>query len=105
MASELPPHAHLWDISAHYNEHTVPRELIHAHTPPPGMWARIVVEEGELQARVAGATVAATPGQPIVLAPDTACAVEPPHRPVRFYVEYYHPPIIESSDGLLALGR
>ena len=105
MASELPQHAQLWDISAHYNERTVPRQLIHAHTPPPGMWARIVVEEGELQTMVAGTAVAATPERPAIIPPDTECAVEAPHSPVRFYVEYYHPPIIESLDDLAALGR
>ena len=105
MSRELPQHARLWDISAHYNERTIPRELIHAHTPPPGMWSRIVVEEGKLQARIAGVAVAVTPAQPAIVPPDAECAVEAPHRPVRFYVEYYHPPIIESPDELAALGR
>jgi len=103
MADELPEGAYLQDISAHYNQLTVPRTLLADSRLEEEHWGRVVVEEGKLTVRVAGQPQPATPGQPVVIPPETAFGVNPPADPVRFYLEYYHEAKLDDADELASL--
>lgn len=98
----LPQGAYLKDISAHYNQLTVPRNLRHGMPLPAEVWARVVVEEGALKLFLDD------DGQPTMAEPDSAALipggatfrVEDSGSPLRFYLEYYHVPTMDDGAEL-----
>lgn len=102
MPDALPRGAYLKDISAHYNQLTVPRNLRHGVSLPAEIWARVVVEEGALKLFLDGG------GQPTTAAPDSTALipggatfrVEDTGSPLRFYLEYYHVSTLDDGAAL-----
>lgn len=103
MAHELPEGTYLQNISAHYNQLTVPRTLLADSRLEGEHWGRVVVEEGRITVRVAGQPHPATAAQPVVIPPETAFGVNPPADAVRFYIEYYHEAKLDDADELASL--
>jgi tellurite resistance-related uncharacterized protein len=93
MASaRLPEGAYLKDISAWYNQNTIPRNLLATHSLPVEHWAAVVVEDGEVQLFLNGAKtpVIVTPVEAAVIAPETPFHVGSSGKPVRFCLHYFH---------------
>jgi tellurite resistance-related uncharacterized protein len=106
MDASLPSHAILRDISATYNEHTIPRALLAPHTLPPETWARVVVAEGEVELKQAGRTTLTIPGREALVPPHTPFYLAPTGKPVRFCLHYFHEPVLQDGQALAgALGR
>ncbi len=103
MSQALPEGAYLEDISAHYNQLTVPRSLLADSHLEPEHWARVVVEEGRLTVRIGGQPQPAAPGQPAIVPPETPFGINPPADAVRFYLEYYHEPLLDDPAELASL--
>lgn len=101
-AAQLPPGAFLKDISAWYNQNTIPRELRAAHSLPPGHWAQVLVEEGEVQLFLDGAKtpLAVKAGVPATIAPETPVRLESTGKPVRFCLHYFHEPVLADAKAL-----
>lgn len=76
-----------------FTEATVPDGLRKDHTTRPGVWARIVVDEGRLRYVVASmrADQELTPERPGVVLPEVPHHVEPLGS-VRFHVEFWRAP-------------
>lgn len=107
MAESIPSGAVRYDLSARYNEHTIPREWIRMSPLAENGWARVVVHQGELELtlRSAGSTQRVTPDSEAVIPPDTPFKLSP-RGPVAFHLEYYRLPRIHDADTLAAeLGR
>lgn len=85
----LPPDVRPYKRTPDFDERTVPAGLLRAHTTKPGVWARIVVLEGELVYRVPtrGFEVVLDPSRVGIVAPEVPHEVEP-RGAVRFYVEF-----------------
>lgn len=90
----LPADAEPYKRTATFTEETVPAGLLRAHRTKPGVWGRIVVEQGELRYRILEPTV-----EQVVLRPGLDGVVEPevPHEvepvgAVRFLVEFLRRP-------------
>ncbi|UUX51889.1 DUF1971 domain-containing protein [Nisaea acidiphila] len=87
----LPPGAQHYSSSPRFTEVTVPAKLTGLHRTKPGVWGRLVVEEGALtfiEPGPAEYTDRLAAGEVEVIAP------ERPHRvavdgPVVFLVEFY----------------
>lgn len=103
MEPKLPSHATLKDISATYNEHTIPREMQIAHTLPPEIWAEIVVAEGEVQFKTGGKAARVTHEQPLLIPPNTPFSLAATGKPVRFALRYYHEPVLRDGKELAGL--
>lgn len=96
---ELPEDLHLYRRTATFRQDTLPDGLRANHTTRPGVWGRIVVEEGAL--RYIAHPSAANAAEPAwLLQPGVEGVVVPqmPHRiellddvPVRFFVAFYRP--------------
>ncbi|RYZ07110.1 MAG: DUF1971 domain-containing protein [Myxococcales bacterium] len=87
--STLPGDVQAYQRTPEFDEHTVPRGLLRAHTTKPGVWGRIVVVQGTLLYRVPAR------GVELLLDASQAGIIEPevPHEvelrgSVRFYVEF-----------------
>lgn len=108
MAHELPEGAYLKDISAHYNQHTIPRHLLVPSLLETDMWARVVVEKGHLNLRLGkkGETERVLPGQPAVIPTDTYFSFGAAPEEVLFYIEYHHgPKLADPAELASQLGR
>ena len=103
MKPQLPSHATLKDISATYNEHTIPRELQLSHTLPPEIWAEVVVAEGEVELKTGGKAVRVTQEQPVLIPPHTPFSLASRGKPVRFSLRYYHEPVLHDGKELAGL--
>jgi len=75
-----------------FNENSIPKGLLKAHTTKAGVWGKIVILEGILQYKINKPKE-----ETIMLDVVKFGVVEPtiPHQvkpmgPVRFYVEFYH---------------
>lgn len=79
--------------TAEFDEVTVPAALRADHTTKRGVWASIVVLEGELRYHVPslGRTETLRVDAPGTVAPEVPHRVEPVER-VRFFVEFYRAP-------------
>jgi len=106
MNDGLPAGAVLREISAHYNHLTIPRELRVLQPLPPEMWGKLVVEEGSLLLRLGeGGTARPVTGE-VVIPKNTPFAVEAGGGAARFYLEYYHEPVVDDPQVLAGmLGR
>jgi tellurite methyltransferase len=83
----LPADVTAYKRTASFTHDSLPPALTQAHRTKPGVWARIVVEEGKLEY--------SCPRGTFVLRPEIDGTIEPevPHHvrplgPVRFYVEF-----------------
>ena len=87
----LPPAARHYSSSPHFTEVTVPEKLTSLHRTKPGVWGRLVVEQGTLRFLEPGPPErdeAVSEGEEIIIAPEL------PHRvsitgPVYFLIEFY----------------
>ena len=107
-SAQLPPGAYLKDISAWYNQNTIPRELRAPQSLPPEHWAKVVVEEGELHLFLdAGKTaVAVTAAAPAVIAPETPFRLESTGHSLRFCLHYFHEALVTDPKDLAGqMGR
>lgn len=105
MPHQLPQGAYLQDISAHYNQLTIPRTLLRAVPLASGFWGRLVVDEGKLRLFLDGAAQPriVTPEDAAVIPAGVAFKVEEAGEPVRFYLEYYHVPRLDDGAELAGL--
>ncbi len=107
-SAQLPPGAYLKDISAWYNEHTVPRELRASSSLPPEHWASVVVEEGDVHLFLGGSKspLTVTPAAPAVIAPETPFRLEATNHPGRFCLHYFHERLVADAKALAGeMGR
>src|SRR3989304_961623 len=101
MASAIPEGAFRIEVSATYNQNTIPRELRQGEALPPETWGEVIVEEGELALRVGGHDPGVTPGQPGIIPPGQTYRLEERGGPVLFHIEYFHEPKLNDA-ALLA---
>jgi len=99
----LPAHATLSDISATYNQDTIPRQFQTAHTLPPEVWAVVVVMEGEVSLKRDGKTVPVLADGPAVVPPNMPFALVSTGKAVRFCLHYYHGPVLQDGKALAGL--
>jgi tellurite methyltransferase len=74
-----------------FTESTIPAGLLRHHETKPGVWARVVVERGELEFYEGDEHAprqVATPSQPCVILPEVEHRVAPVGE-VAFYVEFW----------------
>jgi tellurite resistance-related uncharacterized protein len=100
--AQLPLGAFLKDISAWYNQNTIPREMRATHALPPERWAQVMVEHGEVQLFVDGAKtpIVVTHEQPAVIAPETPFSLGSSGKPTRFCLHYFHEAVLTDLQGL-----
>jgi tellurite resistance-related uncharacterized protein len=105
MPHQLPQGAYLQDISAHYNQLTIPRTLLRSAPLASGFWGRLVVEQGKLRLFLDGAAEPriVTPQDAPVIPAGVAFKVEEAGEAVRFYLEYYHVPRLDDGAELAGL--
>ena len=91
---EFPGHFVAYKKTPVFTEATLPDGLRREHTTKPGVWARIVVTEGELRYVVDALerVFDLAPGRDGVVAPEVPHRVEP-RGAVRFFVEFYRAPV------------
>jgi tellurite resistance-related uncharacterized protein len=100
---ELPAHATLKDISATYNEDTIPRQFQTAHTLPPDVWAVVVVEDGEVELKLRSGTLRVTADASALIPPNSSFTLTSTGNPLRFCLHYYHEPLLHDGKALAAL--
>ena len=90
---ELPPHFVAYSHTPAFSARAVPSGLRKDHATKAGVWAKIVVLEGELRYRVPAmeTDVVLSNRQPGVVAPEVNHHVEPIGA-VQFFVEFYRRP-------------
>lgn len=100
--AQLPPGAFLKDISAWYNQDTIPRELRATHALPAEHWGQVVVDHGEVNLFLDGSktAVVVTPGQPVVIGPETPFSLSATGKPGRFCLHYFHLPLVMDAKEL-----
>lgn len=101
--SGIPAHATLKDISATYNQDTIPRQFQASHTLPPEVWAQVIVQEGQVDLKLAGGAMRVTADAPAVVPPNTPFALVGTGEPVRFCLHYYHEPVLADGRALAGL--
>lgn len=85
----LPSHVQVYHRTPEFDQNTIPAGLLREHTTKAGVWARIVVLEGELAFRSVARqlNVVLDNTRPGIVEPEVSHEVEP-LGPVRFYVEF-----------------
>lgn len=85
----LPGHVQVYHRTPDFDQNTIPAGLLREHTTKAGVWARIVVLEGELAFRSVARqlNVVLDNTRPGIVEPEVSHEVEP-LGPVRFYVEF-----------------
>lgn len=100
----IPQGAYLKDLSARFNQNSLPRWLRVFSPLPPELWGRVVVMEGKVRLIVEGQEpVTATPQTPAVIPESTEFRVESTGEPCLFYIEYWHEPKLKDADELAGL--
>lgn len=92
--SELPEGFATYKRTATFSEDSIPAGLLREHSTKAGVWARIIVEQGQLQLREEskpGACRLLCAGEAALLAPEVKHHVEPAGT-VRFHVEFWGAP-------------
>lgn len=89
---EIPAGAYLKDISAHYNQLTLPRHFLAGHALPAETWGSLVVETGEVELSLPGSEPSqrVTPGGPAVIPPQTRFRLEVKSKGAQFFLKIYH---------------
>ena len=79
--------------SPEFTQDTIPQALRQAHETTHDTWAVIHVLEGRLRYRIISppSEIVLEPGRPGLIEPKVKHYVEP-LGPVRFYLEFHHPP-------------
>ena len=105
MASAIPQGSYLKGVSPHYNQFTLPRGLRSMAPLEPELWARVVVEEGEVDLVLEGQRVPirCTPSVPGIIPAATPFRLEPPAHPARFQLHYFHAPRLLDEGELASL--
>ena len=105
MASAIPQGAYLKGLSAQFNQHTLLRHLRSMAPLEPELWARVVVDEGEVELFLEGQRVPirCTPATPGIIPAGTPFRLEPPAKPARFQLHYYHEPRLRDEGELASL--
>lgn len=91
---ELPDHLVLLQRTAECRPGDIPEELLGGLATKPGIWTRILVQEGCLVCRVRepfARPLIGTPLEEVLIPPEVLYSIEP-HPPLCFYLEYYGPP-------------
>ncbi|WP_420403245.1 DUF1971 domain-containing protein [Nisaea sp.] len=91
MPPALPAGARHYSSSPHFTEITTPAKLTELHRTKPGVWGRLVVDQGTLifvEPDPWGTEQRVGAGETVIIVP------ERPHRvaldgPVRFLIEFY----------------
>lgn len=90
----LPPDAVPYKRTDTFTQDTTPAKLLDHHRTKAGVWAKIIVEEGELSY-----VIADRPGEGFILKPGYVGVAEPealhsvkPRGKTRFYVEFWREP-------------
>lgn len=84
---KLPPEVAKYQRTAAFTEATIPAGLLRDHRTKQGVWARIVVEAGELRYQLGGCAFILSPEYPGIVPPATSHQVTPSGS-VRFHVEF-----------------
>ncbi len=88
---EIPKHVTAYKKTAEFDELNIPKGLLNAHQTKAGVWAKIVILEGQLQYTIntlATEVVILTTKIHGVIEPETFHKVKALGK-VRFYVEFY----------------
>lgn len=88
---EIPKSVIAYKKTAEFDESTIPQGLLNAHQTKAGVWAKIVILEGQLQYTIntlATEVVILTTSIYGVVEPETLHEVKALGK-VRFYVEFY----------------
>lgn len=105
MPQSMPQGTYLKDISAHYNQLTIPLAMRKSASLPTEVWARLVVEDGALKLYLDGGSQATTvtADSPALIPGGTEFRVDGTGSQVRFYVEYHHVPRLDDGAELAGL--
>jgi tellurite resistance-related uncharacterized protein len=92
MPEAIPEGAMRIEVSATYNRHTIPRELLRDSSLAAEVWGKVVAEEGELVLRLGSPEreLRVTPAEPAVIPPQTSFRLADAGRSVLFRIEYFH---------------
>jgi hypothetical protein len=109
MLETIPPDLVLKDISARFNQNSIPRELSVFSQIPSDQWARVVVSEGEIFILFRGEDKARclVPDEPGIIPPEKRFRIASTGKTGRFQILYYHSPAMDDAaqlSGLLAQG-
>lgn len=97
----IPDGAYLSDLSARFNQNSLPRWLRVFSPLPQELWGRVQVLSGEVRLIVQGAEpVTATPERPAVIPESTEFRIEATGAPCLFYIEYWHEPKLKDATEL-----
>lgn len=91
---ELPDQMELVQRTDECTHEDAPEELIAGLATKPGIWTRILIQEGQLVCHVGepfSCQLIGTPLQEVLIPPEVLYSIEP-NPPLRFYLEYYGPP-------------
>ena len=102
---EIPKGAKLIDISAHYNQQSLPNHLKTDNSMGPATWVKVVVEEGFLDMYLDGSDKAKRilPESPGIIPNQKLFRFAATGKEVKFYLEYYHEAVLEDGTGLAGL--
>jgi hypothetical protein len=105
MASGIPQGAYLKDISAQFNQLSIPRHLRQFSTLDAELCGQVMVSEGEVLLSLEGQRepIRCTPENPGVIPIGAAFRLESAGRPARFQIRYYHEPKLKDGTELAAL--
>ena len=87
---EIPEAARAYNTTRHYTDRTVPGMMKHHHTVRAGVWAKIIVERGEVKYYIDGddQEYTLTKGNPGVVEPMVKHRIDP-QPSSKFYLEFY----------------
>jgi len=105
MPETIPPDLVLKDISARFNQNSIPRELSVFSHIPPDHWARVDVTEGEVFLLFGGEDKARCllPDEPGIIPPEKPFRLASTGKTGRFQIFYYHPPALDDAETLAGL--
>ena len=109
MPETIPPDLVLKDISALFNQNSIPRELSVFSHIPPDQWARVEVSEGEIFLLFGGEdkAICLIPDEPGIIPPERRFRIASTGKPRRFQIFYSFLPAMDDAAelaGLLAQG-
>lgn len=105
MPEHIPPDLVLKDISASFNQNSIPREFSVFSRIPPDQWARVVVSEGEIFLLFGGEDKARCllPDEPGIIPPEKPFRIASTGKTGRFQILYFHPPALDDAKMLAGL--
>ncbi len=105
MATEIPAGAYLKEVSAFYNQFTIPRHLRLFSALDAEMWGQVVVSEGEVDLYLEGQSqpIRCMSDAPGVIPAATPYRIEGTGKPVRFQLHFFHEPKLRDDAELATL--